>query len=537
MRKVKNIIDKTTGEAVYAMGHAQATYMSDGRTVEDAIVEALQSGGGSSDIYIFVRSGDSGVLSADEVAKLFAAKYVIVRDSGVEKNICASVITGESDVSFTYVSISIQATMFYCQKVSITVGSDGVWSSVQSDYSVMQADWEAEEGTSAILNKPENLVVTEATDEEVEEAEGVPNVKYVAQALTTEQQEQARENIGGAEATPSGDPMHYAYESAGAVWNGESWQADQRKGLTNEQVRQLFIKEDMSEMLFRKMWNMAGEGVTTRCKYNATTGFYEANGVWHMTYDDALLVYATSYYMKPTYKGLFATRNSIMGMTTIPSIANKPVFGFPPIMWAYKIIDVTFQVDSSDEYWYNSRSVLSPEIGYSPNLRVVRGYFNLYGISNATPIMIRANSLLHIYIILSSLSSSVTNLANVAIISYASLYTSLNKKRSANTHTLKLHPTVYGFVTGTINPEELSKEPMRPELADYDLIPYQQNLKVIPDNAFWREELDVKGINGEYVYPSFAEYLSNNPSNFATAAEWQALATLAQEKNATLVQG
>ena len=36
-RKVKDIIDNTTHEAVYPVAHAQATYLSDGTTVEDAI--------------------------------------------------------------------------------------------------------------------------------------------------------------------------------------------------------------------------------------------------------------------------------------------------------------------------------------------------------------------------------------------------------------------------------------------------------------------------------------------------------------------
>lgn len=44
MRKVKDAIDLKTGEKVYFRGHAQATYMSDGRTVE----EAVKSGGGGS---------------------------------------------------------------------------------------------------------------------------------------------------------------------------------------------------------------------------------------------------------------------------------------------------------------------------------------------------------------------------------------------------------------------------------------------------------------------------------------------------------
>lgn len=36
-RKVKDIIDNTTHEAIYPVAHAQATYLSDGTTVEDAI--------------------------------------------------------------------------------------------------------------------------------------------------------------------------------------------------------------------------------------------------------------------------------------------------------------------------------------------------------------------------------------------------------------------------------------------------------------------------------------------------------------------
>ena len=37
MRKIKNAVNNTTGELIYFKGHAQATYMSDGSTVEDTI--------------------------------------------------------------------------------------------------------------------------------------------------------------------------------------------------------------------------------------------------------------------------------------------------------------------------------------------------------------------------------------------------------------------------------------------------------------------------------------------------------------------
>lgn len=49
MRKVKDAIDLNTGEKVYFRGHAQATFMSDGRTVEQAIKSGGGSGGGSYD--------------------------------------------------------------------------------------------------------------------------------------------------------------------------------------------------------------------------------------------------------------------------------------------------------------------------------------------------------------------------------------------------------------------------------------------------------------------------------------------------------
>ena len=44
-------------------------------------------------------------------------------------------------------------------------------------------------------------------------------VRYdAAQELTTEQKEQSRTNIAAMANTPSGDPMHYIYETAGAEW-------------------------------------------------------------------------------------------------------------------------------------------------------------------------------------------------------------------------------------------------------------------------------------------------------------------------------
>ena len=50
MRKIKDAQDLETNELIYLRGHAKATYMSDGRSVEDAINGIPQGGGGSVDI-------------------------------------------------------------------------------------------------------------------------------------------------------------------------------------------------------------------------------------------------------------------------------------------------------------------------------------------------------------------------------------------------------------------------------------------------------------------------------------------------------
>lgn len=46
-RKIKDAKDLTTNELIYFKGHAKATFMSDGRTVEEAIINAGGSASGS----------------------------------------------------------------------------------------------------------------------------------------------------------------------------------------------------------------------------------------------------------------------------------------------------------------------------------------------------------------------------------------------------------------------------------------------------------------------------------------------------------
>ena len=60
-RKIKNAKDLTTNELIYFKGHAKATYMSDGTTVEDAINNIEVSGGSSSGngVYAEIKHGTS----------------------------------------------------------------------------------------------------------------------------------------------------------------------------------------------------------------------------------------------------------------------------------------------------------------------------------------------------------------------------------------------------------------------------------------------------------------------------------------------
>jgi hypothetical protein len=49
-RQIKDAKDLNTGELIYFKGHAQATFMSDGRTVEEAVSEMSNGSEGTVDI-------------------------------------------------------------------------------------------------------------------------------------------------------------------------------------------------------------------------------------------------------------------------------------------------------------------------------------------------------------------------------------------------------------------------------------------------------------------------------------------------------
>ena len=336
---------------------------------------------------------------------------------------------------------------------------------------------------------------------------------------------------------PSGDPMHMAYVAAGAVWDeaGKTWRANGRSGLSNSDVRSLYNKSDMDELLFRKLWNKAcgyvGDNRFHWGKYNETTGFYELNGVWDLTYDEALASYTLSsqWGNNPAYSigeiiRLAGIRTTLpmCGTTLSVGINNYPVEDYTPV-------------------WYSEYGKGVIRDGYSsnftisgPKLRVIRNelFGNYQNLAFSYPAI--RHSVVLKNITLSNVSvNSLYVYENCPYVSYYSIHNiinTVNKKGVA----IYLDAATYGYIMGTGNPEELSKEPLLIDSVAGYIIPYDKNSKVVPPNTFWREEKNVKGINGEYIYPSFNEYLANNPQDFATAEDWQALATLAEEKGVTI---
>lgn len=138
-RPIRDAKDITTGKKVYFKGHAQATFMSDGRTVETAINEAMQGGGSGvvsvDDVYVFEWDGetDSGTLSEAEVAKLWSAKSVVVGGAG------GAMMYADRQLSDDVCTLIVQfwqpfdATL-YLSLLIWEISSDGNWTNTFQQY-------------------------------------------------------------------------------------------------------------------------------------------------------------------------------------------------------------------------------------------------------------------------------------------------------------------------------------------------------------------------------------------------------------------
>lgn len=79
IRKIKDAKDLSTNELIYFKGHAQATYMSDGRTVEEVITSSTGGSGGTIDTSNFATKDElaqkQDIISDIDTIRTNAANY------------------------------------------------------------------------------------------------------------------------------------------------------------------------------------------------------------------------------------------------------------------------------------------------------------------------------------------------------------------------------------------------------------------------------------------------------------------------------
>ena len=127
MRKVKDAVDLTTTEKIYFKGHAKATYLSDGRNVEDAIAE-IPSGESSMFEAIYGETPFADLWNAYQSNKhvvVRSGKFVLSLVRADETLISFSAINNENVYSATCNSSNVwtQGSVFHVEKATNKVTS------------------------------------------------------------------------------------------------------------------------------------------------------------------------------------------------------------------------------------------------------------------------------------------------------------------------------------------------------------------------------------------------------------------------------
>lgn len=142
-RKIKDAKDLSTNELIYFKGHAQATYMSDGRTVEEAVNSASggSGGGGSIDTSNFATKTElaakQDVISDIDTIRTNAANYkgtvTSVKINGQSKSPSSGVVdlgyVNKKLTTSTSSSMSLSPNVYYrntsttLSTLTITLGS------------------------------------------------------------------------------------------------------------------------------------------------------------------------------------------------------------------------------------------------------------------------------------------------------------------------------------------------------------------------------------------------------------------------------
>lgn len=118
-RKIKDAKDLSTNELIYFKGHAQATYMSDGRTVEEAITASSggSSSGGNTDLSNYATKAElalkQDVISDIDTIRTNAANYKGTVTSIKIDNVSKSPSSGVVDLGYVHkqLSTSTSSTM------------------------------------------------------------------------------------------------------------------------------------------------------------------------------------------------------------------------------------------------------------------------------------------------------------------------------------------------------------------------------------------------------------------------------------------
>ena len=141
IRKIKDAKDLTTNELIYFKGHAKATYMSDGRTVEEAVNSMSGGSGGSIDTSNFATKDElatkQDVISDIDTIRNNAANYkgtvTSVKIDGVSKTPSSGVVDlgyiNKKLTTSTSSSMSLSPNVYYrntntsLSTLTITLGS------------------------------------------------------------------------------------------------------------------------------------------------------------------------------------------------------------------------------------------------------------------------------------------------------------------------------------------------------------------------------------------------------------------------------
>lgn len=166
-RKIKDAKDLSTNELIYFKGHAQATYMSDGTTVEDAINNISVSGddSSSSSTYTWTWYGeDSGTLAEGEFEKIRDAEflYIYMPQVGIT---ALSTVKVKSEEMLLYVVHGIEVNEPVLSNMGFMFAPSGAFELERISYDVVTPDTLSTVATSGdyndLSNKP--TIPTEST--------------------------------------------------------------------------------------------------------------------------------------------------------------------------------------------------------------------------------------------------------------------------------------------------------------------------------------------------------------------------------------